>query len=109
MLVLFKMLAYLSCLFLFAQVESSRPFISVNNPPSNNVVYIPPRNREEEVYRMITFRSFPVCAVTNSIADLAFVGFWYTGFEARCVCFSCDNIVENWPPDIDVRSSALRL
>ena len=102
-------LAYLSCLLLFARVESSQPFITENNPPSNEVVYVSPGNPEEEAYRWITFRSFPVCPITNSIADLAFVGFWYTGFETRCVCFSCGNIVENWPPGIDVRTSALHL
>ena len=100
---------FLFFMLLFTQVESSQPFITENKPPSNEVVYIPPGNPEEEAYRRITFRRFPVCPVTNSIADLAFAGFWYTGFETRCVCFSCGNIVENWPPGIDVRSSALHL
>ena len=92
------------CLSLSAKVESAQSFIPESNPQDNEVVYIHPGNLADEAYRRMTFCNLPVCFISSRIAQLAFVGFFYTGYRDRCQCFSCFNIVQDWTQSDDVTS-----
>nr|XP_026695044.1 baculoviral IAP repeat-containing protein 2-like isoform X2 [Ciona intestinalis] len=63
------------------------------DPPGQKCVYIIPGDKEKEVYRLTTYRQFPMHVPVN-VMLLATLGFLYTGFKDRIKCFRCGQCVE---------------
>ena len=72
------------------------------DPPGQKSVYIPPGDTSQESYRLSTFLRFPQTAAVNP-SELAFVGFFFTGYKDRVKCFVCGLSVEGWMVGDDPR------
>nr|XP_002130256.1 baculoviral IAP repeat-containing protein 7 isoform X1 [Ciona intestinalis] len=72
-----------------------RIFDRPKDPPGQRSHYILPGDTEREVYRITTYKLFPLnCPI--DIMLLSRHGFYYTGYKDRVKCFSCGLSVENW-------------
>ena len=73
---------------------ADRMFMTIDQPPPQQTIFINPGDESNETYRLETFTDFPLYWINKE--ELSRNGHIYTGFRDRTQCHNCKIYMQNW-------------
>ena len=85
-------------------IEGDGYVCPARDPPGQQSVYIIPGDPRREVYRLSTFKKYPLSAKQDPW-KLVKAGFYYTGYKDRVKCGRCGRQVADWQENENPRDA----
>jgi len=85
-------------------IEGDGYVCPARDPPGQQSVYIIPGDPKREVYRLSTFKKYPISAKQDPW-KLVKAGFYYTGYKDRVKCGRCGRQVADWQENENPRDA----